>query len=48
MSDKNIDKDIETLKQVQAIFEHLKKHGWIGDIKRDVDTDKAISSIENV
>lgn len=46
MSD--IDKDIETLKKVQGIFEHLKTHGWINDIKRDVDTDTVILSIENV
>lgn len=46
--DKNIDKDIEILKEVQGIFEHLKIYGWINDIKRDVDTDKAITSIENV
>ena len=46
MSD--IDKDIEILKKVQGIFEHLKTHGWINNIKRDVDTDKVISSIENV
>ena len=42
------DKDIETLKKVREIFEHLKTHGWINDIKRDVDTDTVILSIENV
>lgn len=45
MSDKNIDKDIETLKQVQGIFEHLKNHGWINDIKKEVDINKVILTI---
>lgn len=45
MSDKNIDKDIEILKEVQGIFEHLKIHGWINDIKREADINKVILTI---
>ena len=43
-----IDKDIEILKEVQAIFEHLKNHGWVKDITKEVDIDKVIQAIENV
>ena len=45
MSDKNIDKDLEILKEVQGIFEHLKIHGWINDIEREVDINKVILTI---
>ena len=41
----NIDKDIEILKEVQAIFEHLKNHGWIKDITKEVDVNNVIPAI---
>ena len=46
MSD--LDKDIEIVKEVQAIFEHLKIHGWVKDITKEVDIDKVIQAIEKV
>lgn len=42
------EEDIKILKQIKEIFIHLKNYGWINDIKRDIDTDKAIQSIENL
>ena len=44
----NLNKDIEILKEVQAIFEHLKNHGWVKDITKEVDIDKVIQAIEKV
>ena len=44
----DIDKDIDILKEVQAIFEHLKNHGWVKDITKEVDIDKVIQAIEKV
>lgn len=44
----DIDKDIEILKEIQGIFEHFKNHGWVNDLKREVDIDKVIPAIENV
>lgn len=46
MSDLN--KDIEILKEIQGIFEHFKNHGWVNDLKREVDIDKVIPAIENI
>lgn len=42
------EEDIKILEQIKEIFIHLKNYGWINDIKRDIDTDKAIQSIENL
>ena len=46
MSD--IDKDIERLKEIQGIFEHFKNHGWVNDLKREVDIDKVIPAISRI
>jgi hypothetical protein len=44
----NLEKAIKEVKKIKEIFEHLKWHGWINDIKRDVDTNNAIESIDTV
>lgn len=44
----NIEEDIKTLEQIKDIFLHLKFHGWINDIKRDVNTDEAIKAIDDI
>lgn len=42
------EEDIKILEQIKEIFTHLKNYGWINDIKRDIDIDKAIQSIEHL
>lgn len=44
----DINKDIEILEEIKDMFIHLKNYGWINDIKKDIDTDKAIQTIENI
>ena len=44
----NLDKDIEILKEIQGIFEHFKNHGWVNDLKREVDIDKVIPAISRI
>lgn len=41
-------KAIEVVEKVKYIFMHLKNNGWIKDVKRDINTDEAISSIDIV
>lgn len=36
------------LNKVKEIFEHLKCHGWINDIKKDIDTNDVIEAINTV
>ena len=36
------------LNKTKEIFEHLKYHGWINDIKRDVDASDVIEAIDTV
>ena len=43
-----MEEDIKILEKIKDIFIHLKNYGWINDIKRDIDTYKAIQSIENL
>lgn len=43
-----MEENIKILEEIKNMFIHLKSYGWINDIKRDIDTDKAIKSIENV
>lgn len=40
--------DTHILMQIRNMFEHLKNHGWINDIKREINSDKAIQAIENI
>lgn len=50
-SDKNvacIEKEIKILEEIKDMFIHLKNYGWINDIKKDIDTDKAIQAIEHL
>lgn len=50
-SDKNvvcIEEDIKVLEEIKDMFIHLKNYGWINDIKKDIDTDKAIQAIEHL
>lgn len=48
MNNKTNIEDTHTIMQIRNMFEHLKNHGWINDIKRDIDTQKAVKSIENI
>lgn len=36
------------LNKTKEIFEHLKYHGWINDIKKDVDASDVIEAIDTV
>lgn len=44
----DINKDIKILEEIKDMFIYLKNYGWINDIKKDIDTDKAIQAIENI
>lgn len=44
----SIEEDIKTLEEIKDMFIHLKNYGWINDIKKDIDTDKAIQAIEHL
>ena len=46
MEDTN--KDLKILEEIKDMFIHLKNYGWINDIKKDIDTDKAIQAIEHL
>lgn len=37
---------IKNLNEILEIFGHLKNYGWISDIKKEIDTCKAIQSIQ--
>ncbi len=45
MEDTN--KDLKILEEIKDIFVHLKNYGYINDIKKDIDKDKAIQAIES-
>lgn len=45
MEDTN--KDLKILEEIKDMFVHLKNYGYINDIKKDIDTDKAIQAIES-
>ena len=42
-----MEEDLKILEEIKNMFIHLRSYGWINDIKRDIDTDKAIQAIEN-
>lgn len=48
MKENSIEEDIKIVEQIKDIFLHLKFHGWINDIKQDIDTDKAIRALEHI
>lgn len=43
----DINKDLKILEGIKDMFIHLKNYGYINDIKKDIDTDKAIQAIES-
>lgn len=43
-----MEQDIEILEEIKDMFIHFKNYGWINDIKKDIDTDKAIQAIEHL
>ena len=44
----SIEEDMKIVEQIKDIFLHLKFHGWINDIKQDIDTDKVIRTLEHI
>lgn len=44
----NIEEGVKQIEKIKEIFIHLKNYGWINDIKREIDVDKAIESIETL
>ena len=44
----NIEESVNELEKIKEMFIHLKNYGWINDIKRDIEVDKAIESIETL
>lgn len=44
----NIEELANELEKIKEMFIHLKNYGWINDIKREIDVDKAIESIETL
>ena len=43
---KELEEAKRTLIVIRNIFEHLKNHGWINDIKREVEPNEALQAIE--
>lgn len=37
-----MEEDLKILEEIKDMFVHLKNHGYINDIKKDIDKDKAI------
>lgn len=48
MKENSIEEDMKIIEQIKDIFLYLKFHGWINDIKQDIDTDKAIRTLEHI
>lgn len=44
----NIEEGVKEIEKIKEMFIHLKNYGWINDIKKEIDVDKAIESIENL
>ena len=44
----NIEEAGKEIEKIKEMFIHLKKYGWINDIKKEIDVDKAIESIETL
>ena len=48
MKENSIEEDMKIVEQIKDIFLYLKFHGWINDIKQDIDTDKAIRTLKHI
>jgi hypothetical protein len=44
----NIEEGVKEIEKIKEMFIHLKNYGWINDIKKEIDVDKAIESIETL
>lgn len=42
-----MEENLKILEEIKDMFVHLKNYGWINDIKKDIDKDKAIQAIES-
>ena len=42
-----MEEDLKILEEIKDMFVHLKNYGYINDIKKDIDKDKAIQAIES-
>ncbi len=44
----DIEESVKEIEKIKEIFIHLRNYGWINDIKKDINTDNAIQSIETL
>ena len=44
----NIEEAGKEIEKIKEMFIYLKNHGWINDIKKEIDVNKAIEAIETL